>query len=228
MIIHNNLIHLLTGDRRLPAGWGFPPHTDRQMPPAPLRNLLLFLDDDDGHAQLVRWYFSIIRAYTPAWKALVQQTEGYVPSMFWRAAVESPSLTFVRDPEIGALIGARTVGPDVRNLTGKILVGTGAVLELDGKSYPLTYGPDDQVLRVQWPEILQLTAGLESMPEGEHLVHFRARRFDAAAIVSLVLEHGLPELERCGLLAPFLSVPQPVDKLAIAWMAVDRLEPSAG
>ena len=221
--MRNKLMNLLLRGKEVPAGWGFPP-----IPPAlgssvALRSSLMFCQDTDGRAQLARWYFSLLRSTPWAWRVL-SNAEGYLPSLVYKAAVDSPSIALVRDPRAGRLELTWTPGPAVRSLTGRLQISDGVSLELGGSVYALGTQETATHLLPAWPAFLGCTAAIAKPAErGEHAVHFRPRRFDAHAIVQLLEAHA-QDLDAAGYLDTFLSVPRAEEKISVAWLALSRLE----
>lgn len=222
----NSVITLLAGGQSTPEGWGFPPTAATQFPQSKLRQQLMFLQDEDGRAQLIRWYHGLIRSYPPVWRTLASEHEGYQPSMMYRPCIYSHGFNFCRDPRTGAMLLNWCPGPEITSLTGVLDFTDRPVLSLAGKNYVLqsAVDPDTGRTAVVWPAFLGLQAGVISPPSESHSVVFRPQRFDATALCQRLLDNLVPDLESSGLLPAFLSLPRPEDKLAVAWLAVSTIE----
>ena len=221
--MYNTLINLLAGGQNLPLSWGFPPVSARTFVPSNLRKQLMFLSDDDGRCQLIRWYHSIIRGLPAVWNELAQN-ESYAPSMMIKPCLESPTLDFCRDPRAGCLVMDWQPGPETSRLSGYLDLVNGK-LELGGTyTVQVSQYQDTSYTSVLWPEFMKTVAGLVNPSISRHLIYFRPRHFNASAIAQQVQETCVPDLEKAGLLPAFLSLPSPVDKLAIAWQAVRSIE----
>lgn len=186
----------------------------------------MFLSDEDGNAQLCRWYHGILRAFPSVWRSIAG-TEGYLPSLAYKSAVESPTATIVRSPVVGTLLLNWEPGPDALSLTGRLTIGDDhSLLDLGGKTFelPTSDHADSGVRSVLWPEHLHCEAGIKDPVNGEHTIYFRPRSFDIRKILDSVIENGTEELDQTGILEAFLSIPRLEDKIAIAWLAVSKLE----
>lgn len=231
MSTYNNVIRLLAGSRELPAGWGFPPLARRLPSGLVLRDILMFLRDDDGTAQLCRWYHSMLRAMPSVWRSLAGE-EGYDPCMIHQPAVYSPTLDICRSPVTGTMLLGWYPGPgdSPGTATGRLSLGEVSQLTMGDQTWEIrtTEHADSGILSVNWPEFLGCAAGIRNSPGGSiHTVYFRPVGFYVKGLVDAILERGVDELDRAGLLDEFLSIPRFTEKLAIAWLAVARLEEQA-
>lgn len=225
----NNRVFQLLSAGESPSGWGFPPPAaSRPDGLSGLRRQLMWMEDEDGRAQLVRWYHAMIRGFDPVWRAVSGPEEGYLPSMCHRQAVESTTATICRDPSIGVLALGWSPGPETSSLTGQLTTaGNRAVrLKIGGLTHELQSAvhPDSGRTSVSWPPFMDCVAGLATPTDGTHTVFFRPWRFNAKGVAASIGENAIQELERSGMLPLFLALPRPEFKLAVAWQAVDRIE----
>lgn len=221
---NNAIFNLLCRDRVSPMGWGFPPSTlGARSGNVALRRLLCFLDDDDGHAQLIRWYHAMIRNFPGVWRTLAGKEEGYNPHLFHKQVLESRTLVPGRSLVTGTMELGWIPGIETTSLTGTVESGA---LTLGNTSYAVQFQPgEDDRSELVLPALFQCrTSVLTSATGGSNTLIFRPRAFNSASVVERLKQAGADDLNRAGLLDAFLSVPRPEDKLAIAWLALARLE----
>lgn len=221
----NNLVfELLRGNASSPVGWGFPPASPHLKQLSPLRDLLMFISDEDGQAQLIRWYFSMIRSFPGVWRQVAGDEEGYLPSMMFKPCLESPSLNFKRDTRSGAMFCGWVPGVETTSLTGTL---SERQFVLGGVTYPVQVLESDEgeLRNLVFPDKFQIQAAVSGLEtELEHSVIIRPRSFDAWSVARRVQDSGFQHLSDANLLSQFLALPRVEDKLAVAWLAVLILE----
>ncbi len=227
---HNNVFNLLSRGMISPYGWGFPPNVEFSGDLSPLRGVLMFLEDNDGKAQLLRWYSGIIRSFNPVWRSISGESEGYIPSMFHKPCLESNTLEIKRNTISGALQLGWIPGPETRSLTAKLVTATPTSLDFGKTTVPLQLQYDEQAdaHNLLLPDNFKAECSISGLDSAaEHLIHFRPPAFNSSSLVEYVTEVGLNDIDRAGLLDAFFSLPRPEDKLAVAWLAVSLLEKTA-
>lgn len=227
----NSIMKLLYRGRTTPAGWGFPPVNPALVTQSALRSSLCFLEDEDGYAQLSRWYFSIIRQFPAVYRSLAGDHEGYPPSMWHKPLLDSTALTFYRSYVTGSLTLDWIPDPSTRSLTGSLAVSSyiisEASLSLGETVYPvqLQATDDSGIYELSLPEFFNCRAAAGQIsPGGEYQIVFRPSSFDATALVESLTLKAASDIDRAGLLDSFLSLPRLVDKLAVAWLALSVIE----
>lgn len=221
------VFHLLAGYQNLPEGWGFPPIP--QLPPEPpkaaaLREALFPISGDEGRAQLVRWYYGIIRAYPQIALGIGLGNEVYDPGMAWKPMIElaTSEVYLTPSPATGTL--SMGWSPATGELVGTIVVdGPDLSLNLNGETYalPYTVAPNG-VCDVSWPEELKTVAAFTSVPTTGFTIVFRPQAFNAQALVDRVAPLiKAPDLIDVGLTDEW-SFSSPEAKLAIAWAVVQN------
>jgi hypothetical protein len=225
---HNKIINLLTGGNTTPVGWGFPPQARTPRAGCQLRDILMFLTDEDGNAQLIRYYHGIIRANHWAYRNLKGGEEGYSPSMFFKPCIESESLIMRRSTITGSLELKWQPGPDVSSVTGYLtLANESSSLQLGGITYSvqLQQREDMDLCELVLPAFLGAVVAIDTptLPSS-HPIIFRPSGFHEEAIVRHITEKGIQDLDQSGLLGTFLSLHRPEDKIAVAWVAVSTIE----
>lgn len=227
----NAIFNLVARYRELPEGWGFPPQPPLEKGGCALRDTLMFLTDQDGIAQLCRWYFGILTA-TPFILEAFGDDEHYDPSAV-HPGMFSPSTLFLPEPEnqmleidwipgpddADALSGALTFDGDSTGYTGTLVLGS--------HTHAIRLTHNNDIHPAVFPEALGLRCGFDNATvatEPSFSVALRVAGFDHAGILARVTDSHLTDLNRAGMLAVFDSLPFPWLKLAAAWLAVHRLE----
>ncbi len=228
MSAYNQVFSLLSGGEVTPLGWGFPPQPYAPRPTCALRSLLMFLSDDDGKAQLMRYYHGVIRSSHWAWHHLVGREEGYPPSMFFKPCFESDTLELRRSTLSGAMVLGWYPGPEVTTLTGQLDLSVGSTtLTLGNRSIPvqLQQRDDMAVSELLFPDEMSARLALTTptIPSSHSLI-LRPPGFNNKAIAAVLSEQGVTDLDNAGVLEMFLANPRIEEKIAIAWVAVSKLE----
>lgn len=222
---YDNILKLLSRGHRLPPRWGFPAIPLALPSTLPLRAALMFLHDTEGVAQLCRWYYSLLRAAPHVWRSLAGE-ETYDPSFVSLPSIWSPSLQIACSPNTDVQILRWTPGPSDSAVSGKISIANDvATLSLGGRQYSMRISASESgIFFVRWPNFLNCEAGLADYEDpSDHFIAFRPSRFDHRALVEVLDQLPAP-LHEAGLLDSYLSLPRPEEKIAVAWMAVARLE----
>ncbi len=224
----------------LPSGWGFTPAVlaARQLPsllPAAIemRSILLPSDESEMLAQLVRWHYAILRSRPHVWRSLAGKYESYEPCNTFKPSIEMDVYKVCPDPANGYLnVGWRHAG-ETTGLEGS-LVRSGphhATLLLPGfedEVQMLPYERED-LWQIVWPEWMNTYAGVV-IPAGESVIGlrigFRIRpvAFAQDLMIRQLMDTCSRHLQEAGLLDSFISAVNPLDKLAVAWLALAILE----
>lgn len=227
----DHLFRTLAANLDLPAGWGFPATVVRQIETpmtSRLARALIPFDDQDGRAQLVRWYYGIIQAFPDISLGMGAGMNEYDPGLAWKPPLEIHGpVGITADPGSGMLTMDWVPDGSTGSMTGKIVTSGSPTLTLGNLTAPLgpIYKPLDSVDAhvLAWPSFMNIQAALSGDPDGAELtVVFRPTRFDAAGI----LETVSPLVSSGALVATGLTglwhdaVPE--EKLAIAWAIVQH------
>ncbi len=232
----NRVFRLLCRGRSVPQNWGFPfgpgietvaSHSKSSV----IRRSLLPLSDEEGFAQLLRWHYSILRSRRHVWRSIAGDVEIYEPSWVYKTVAESPDFIFVPDPD-GGILALDWIW------SGETTVLSALLTPVSGSQVDIAFG--DEVIRtwhsyetntdsrrIGWPEWMGLKAAIQggSWTEGVALhASFRVKGFDTAVILESAVSLFGNELNSVGLLADFIEAPNPLDKIAILWLAVAILE----
>lgn len=222
---NNSIFNLLCRGRTSPLGWGFPPvdPSTEKLEPTRLRALLCFLQDDDGNAQLIRWYHAMIRNFPGVWRSLAGPEEGYNPHWFHKPNLESLALQPGRSLVTGTMELNWIPTIETTSLTGILQDGA---LVLGSTTYPaqLQDGGDDRSELVLPPELGCRVSVLTAPTAGACTLVLRPRSFSATSVIEKLKIEAAEELNQAGLLDSFLSLPRPEDKLAVAWLALAKIE----
>lgn len=224
--MHNALFHLISRGKILPGGWGFPPASGDLVPPAcGIRSALMFMEDLDGAAQLCRFYHGILRAVPFVAQEVVDGgQEFYEPADVYKQAITS-EITFLPEPVARDLGVDWIPGFETKSLTGRFILAAGeASLELGGITRSIPLAVYNSYLVPGFPAEMGVRCAIAGdTDDGDYTISFRARSFDHDSILKEVASYDR-ELRRAGLLDSFTVVPFPWQKLAVAWLAVHRLE----
>lgn len=224
---HNNVFNLLSRGMVSPMGWGFPPTTEYIGALSPLRKVLMFLEDDDGKAQLLRWYAGVIRSFNPVWRSISGESEGYMPSMFHKPCFQSNTLGLKRNTVTGSMSLGWVPGPEIKSLSAKLNADAPEVLHFEDYQVPvqLQYDTEADLHNLLLPEKMKAQLAISGLElSTEHIIQFRPVAFNAAGIASEIEILGLDYVDQAGLLDTFFALPRPEDKLAVAWLAISLLE----
>lgn len=183
----------------------------------------MFLEDQEGLAHLCRWYHSIIKATPDVWAEMGGGQETYSASTVLLPPLESPTLELL--PQDGLLSCCWQPFHDhPRALDWLLTFSADSVVVTAGNWVAeLCTTVDDNVLRVGWPTWAGLNLSFPRNTRGTHLLRIRPRSFDIRRLIDHIHTNHLQELQTVGLLSHWHSVPWSWQKIAIAWLACQRL-----
>jgi hypothetical protein len=222
----------------LPAGWGFTPavmaarqHASTLPAAVALRAILFPTVEQEMLAQLVRWHYGILRSRPHVWRSLAGKYESYEPCNTFKPSIEVDIQGLCPDPVNGYLnVGWKHEG-ETTGLEGilQMTATANAILKFPGWEGEVPMTLHDAVWRIVWPEWMATYAGL-IIPEADALpglkITFRIRpvRFAQASMIQQVNDTCSRDLQTAGLLDSFISAVNPLDKLAVVWLALAILE----
>jgi hypothetical protein len=196
-----------------------------------MRSILFPSAEPEMLAQLVRWHYGILRSRPHVWRSLAGKYESYEPCGVFKPSIEVDLFQVCPDPFNGYLnVGWRHAG-ETTGVEGSLtLEGAGsATLRLPGWEGRVQMTPYDTVWRVIWPEWMETHAGLV-IPEEQALtglritLRLRPVRFAQDSMLLQVNHTCSRYLQDAGLLDSFISAVNPLDKLAVVWLALAILE----
>lgn len=224
----------------LPAGWGFTPavmvarQNASTLPEAViLRSILFPTQETEMQAQLVRWHYAILRSRPHVWRSLAGKHEPYEPCNRFKPSIEADGYKMCPDPVTGYLNVGWKHGGETTGLEGSLLITdtTHAILTFPGWEGEVLMMPHDgsEAWRIGWPDWMNTYAGLV-IPAGAGVpglrITFRIRpvRFAQELMIQQVNDTCSRYLQDAGLLDSFISAVNPLDKLAVVWLALAILE----
>lgn len=228
------LFSILSANRKLPEGWGFPSlgHEEPEPPVcSELTKKLIPFEDEEGVAQAVRWYYGLILSYPDLAMGISLSPLDYVPDIAWKPPIEvsNSSVHLTASPKTGLLKLGWTPGPEDRHLIGEIVPESlGLKMTLGSKSFDLGTPSSNNLGRdiytLNWPSFLRLEAAFKGDPSGKTFkIVFRPTSFDADSFSESVSKTvGESWLIESGLIKRW-QFADPEEKLAIAWVCVQNL-----
>ena len=224
---------LLATNTPLPRdGWGFP-----QKPPAvvesaaaeSLRKALLPYEDEEGCAQMIRWYYGIIRAFPEVAMGIGRGAEEYDPGLAWKPPIEiySDTVGITADPRSGILEMGWEPDGSFPALSGQLQYAGGALtLVMGDTDFTLRHKDLGHAIEVSWP-FQGIRAGLTAYPgefPGDYApICFRPTRFDASLIATRVEAVVSPAALRSVGAESFWPSAGPEERLALAWAVLQNL-----
>lgn len=231
----NAVFHLLARGLDVPQGWGFPaeatPYPGLSPAAAALRAALLPLTDTEGVAQLLRWHHALLRSRPHIWRSLAGEIESYHAGMIYKPVLELPGAAPAADPDGGFLtVNWRWAGEtDSLSAAATLLDAQRLELRFGSVTATATYtAGEGELQRIRWPEWMATRAALKPaagtwVPGHRFRLAVRVRGFEPRFLVERAGAQQVL-LQRAGLLDSFLAAVNPLDRLAVAWLAVATLE----
>lgn len=234
---NNRVMRLLCRGRSVPQNWGFPfgPGLERLASPSAsakaIRRSLMPMGDEEGSAQLIRWHYSLLRSRRHVWRSLAGDVEIYEPSWVYKRVAESPSMKFVPDPDGGILALDWIWAGETSSLSAVItpVSDLKATVRFGDQTIETwhTYENDVDARRIGWPDWMLLKAAVKTEEWEEGIsIHaaFRVKGFSPDYLINDAVSLFGKDLNSVGLLADFIEAPNPLDKIAVLWLAVAILE----
>lgn len=202
-----------------------------------MRAILFPSSEQEMLCQLVRWHYAVLLSRPHIWRSLDSKHGVYEPCGVFKPAIEGDRFQPCPDPFSGYLSVEYRHKGEVSGLSGS-LVRTGtreARLSFPGWSelVNMQVSENPNVWRVGWPVWLNIHAAFvipeeEVTPDLRITFRIRPLSFDAEGMVDHIAETSTMLLHEAGLLAGFVSAVKPLDKLAVAWLALaiteDRMD----
>ncbi len=227
--MYDQLFQLLAQGLTLPPGWAMPPVQNLGRTACGLRKSLMWMEDMDGAAQLVRYYHGIVKSNPWAFLELCGDGAQYSGSQVFKPAFESPTLEIRRSLVEGSLYLGWRPTSEIRSLTGRLeFAESGNTLALGATSYPIQLQEGDTGHELILPAEFgaRLSVGAFAVPSA-HTLFLRPPDFDLASFAESLPETHYQELANSDLLTAYMNSVFVSDKLAIAWVAVHRIESAA-
>lgn len=220
------VFQLISTNMNLPRGWGFPDTVSVIESPESklLFKSLVPYEDSESRAQLVRWYYGLIRSFPSIALGMGTGDEEYVPGMAWKPSLEivSSEIHITADPVSGMVQMKWTPDGNEQSLEGRIFDDGGLKLELGATTYELpTASAVDGSIAITWPEFLSTRAGLTAMPTVSTPIRFRPSFFSVTGFLARV-EPAISKVGT-GTLKRFWYHAGPEEKLALSWAILQNL-----
>jgi hypothetical protein len=226
--MYDQVFQLLARGLTLPPSWAMPTVTPSRFTPSELRKKLFWATDEDGAAQLVRYYHGIICAHPWALLEIEGPLTQYNGSAVFKPQLESPTLEIFRSLVTGYLSLRWRPTPEIKTLTAELVFGASTTLKLGTDTYsaqlqPELNGRQELIL----PQMLDARLSIAT-PEfpSSHTLFLRPTDFDLQQTLDDIGVNQTQELADADVLGAYLNAPLNSDKIALALVAMHRIESS--
>ncbi len=200
------LFQEITAGHRFIPGWGFPPFgvVGPENPAAEaMREALLPFADNESLAQLIRWYWGVVRS-RPAVAAGFGAAGSYDVAVAWRPSIEVLGEEFALTPAdaTGLLQLGWRPKFDSGGLVARLenITPESCDLVFPLVEFRLQLSEGSRGYDVTWPPEMEVQCSFSRLPTRPAVIVFRPHGFDAKAIIARVEEvtgqFGYAGLER--------------------------------